>query len=142
MPDPSTSQLNRFYTREFFAEVRRILVPGGVMAFSLGQYEGFLGEAMGRMFAVAHRTLKEVYANVLIVPGQQVFFLASDGPLTSDIAARLKGAGVTTRRVVPSYIESVFQPDRLAEIHRALSADAPVNSDFSPVLYYDHFATG
>ena len=90
VPDPSTSQLNRFYTREFFAEVRRILVPGGVLAFSLGEYEGFLGEAMGRMFAVAHRTLKKVYANVLIVPGQQVFFLASDGPLTSDIAARLR----------------------------------------------------
>ena len=29
VPDPSTSQLNRFYTREFFAEVHRILVPGG-----------------------------------------------------------------------------------------------------------------
>ncbi len=138
VPDPSTSQLNRFYTREFFAEVRRILVPGGVLAFSLGEYEGFLGEAMGRMFAVAHRTLKKVYANVLIVPGQQVFFLASDGPLTSDIAARLKGAGVATRWVVPSYIESIFQPDRLAEIRRALAADTPVNEDFSPVLYYDH----
>ena len=45
------------------------------------------------MFAVAHRTLKKVYANVLIVPGQQVFFLASDGALTDDIAARAQGRG-------------------------------------------------
>ena len=36
VPDPSTSQINRFYTREFFAEVRRMLVPGGVVSFSLG----------------------------------------------------------------------------------------------------------
>ena len=67
-PIPSTSQLNRFYTREFFAEVRRILVPGGRAALSLGQYEGYLGQAMAGVLAVAHRTLNEVYANVLIVP--------------------------------------------------------------------------
>ncbi len=138
VPDPSTSQLNRFYTREFFAEVRHILVPGGVLALSLGQYEGYLGDAMARVLAIAYRTLKEVYANVLIVPGEKVFFLASDAALTADIAGRIRRAGVATRWVVPSYLEAILKPDRLAEIDRALAADAPVNEDFSPLLYYFH----
>ena len=57
VPDPSTSQLNRFYTREFFAEVRRILTPGGVLSFSLGTYENYLGKELGRMIGVAYQTL-------------------------------------------------------------------------------------
>jgi spermidine synthase len=138
VPDPSTSQLNRFYTREFFAEVRRILVPGGVLALSLGHYEGYLGQAMARVLAIAHRTLKEVYANVLIVPGEKVYFLASDAALTADIAGRMARAGVATRWVVPSNLAAMQKPDRLAEIDRALAADAPVNEDFSPLLYYFH----
>ena len=58
VPDPSTSQLNRFYTREFFAEVRRILAPGGVLSFSLGTYENYLGKELARLIGVAHRTLR------------------------------------------------------------------------------------
>ena len=65
VPDPSTSQVNRFYTREFFAEVRRILTPDGVLSLSIGHYdEGYLDAEMSRVFATAHRTLKEVFAHV------------------------------------------------------------------------------
>ncbi|MEJ2745737.1 MAG: hypothetical protein P8123_08660, partial [bacterium] len=32
MPDPATAMLDRFYTREFFSEVRRIMAPGGVFS--------------------------------------------------------------------------------------------------------------
>ena len=36
----------------------------------------------------------------------------------------------------------MLKPDRLAEIDRALDADAPVNEDFSPLLYYYHLRIG
>ncbi len=53
VPEPSTSQMNRFYTREFFAEVRRVLVPGGVLALSIGHYdEGYLDPEMSRVLAI------------------------------------------------------------------------------------------
>ena len=32
LPDPSTSQLNRFYTAEFFEQVQRVLTEGGCSA--------------------------------------------------------------------------------------------------------------
>ena len=83
VPDPSTSQLNRFYTREFFAEVHRVLTPGGVLSFSLGAYEDYLSPELARLIGVAHRTLRQVFAHVLMLPGRRIFFLASDGELTS-----------------------------------------------------------
>jgi spermidine synthase len=124
VPDPSTSQINRFYTREFFAEVRRILTPGGVLSFSLGTYENHLSKELARLIGVAHQTLRAVYANVLMLPGGRVFFLASDGELTADVAPRIEKAGVTTRLVSPGYLKGMLTADRMADLGRALSADA------------------
>ena len=61
VPAPSTSQINRFYTREFFAEVHRILTPGGVLAFSLESYENYLSKELARLIGVAERTLRQVF---------------------------------------------------------------------------------
>jgi spermidine synthase len=138
VPDPSTSQINRFYTREFFAEVRRILTPDGVLSFSLGTYENYLSKELARLIGVAYRTLRDVYANVLILPGGRVFFLASDGELTADVAPRIEGAGVKARLVNRNYLKGMLTADRMADLRRSLAADAPLNEDFSPVLYYYH----
>ena len=74
VPAPSTSQINRFYTREFFAEAHRILTPGGVLAFPLESYENYLSKELARIIGVEQRTLAEVYRHVLILPGGRVFF--------------------------------------------------------------------
>ncbi len=138
VPDPSTSQINRFYTREFFGEVKRVLTPGGVLAFSLGHYENYLGDRLAAMVAVADRTARSVFGNVLILPCGRIFFLASDGKLTADVAERIEQEGIETRLVGRHYLDAMLTPDRLADIHRALSDDAPINKDFSPILYYYH----
>jgi spermidine synthase len=138
VPDPSTSQINRFYTREFFDEVKGVLNPDGVLAFSLGRYENYLRPELAKVVGVADRTLKQVFQNVQIIPGGRIFFLASDGKLSTDIAARLKRAGIVNRWVNGDYLRGVLTPDRMADIRRAISADLPVNEDFNPVLYYYH----
>jgi spermidine synthase len=137
-PDPSTSQVNRLYTREFFAEVRRALVPDGVMSFSLGAYEGYLNKELSQMLAVADRTLRRVFKNVLILPGMRNFFLASDGQLSAQVAERIERAGIATRLVKQDYLKAMFNPQRMADIKRAISAPAPLNEDFNPILYFYH----
>ena len=88
VPDPSTSQLNRFYTREFFAEVRRILVPGGVVSFGLGHgTKAIWAMRWPGCWPSPTARWPRVSITCWWCPGGEVFFLASDGPLTSDIAA-------------------------------------------------------
>ena len=65
---------------------------------------------MGRLLAVAHRTLKAVFAHALIVPGGKVYFLGSDGELTANIASRMEKAGVAARTVRGSYLASILGP--------------------------------
>ena len=138
MPDPATSQLNRFYTREFFGEARAALKPGGVLCFALGTFDDYLPAEAARVLSAARRTLAEVFQNVLLLPGYRVFFLASDGPLTAEIGPRLQQAGVETRFVRPEYVRSMFAPHRRRSLEMSLAADAPLNTDFNPILYFAH----
>ena len=136
MPDPSTLQLNRFFTSGFFGEVRRVLAPGGVLGFGLGHYENYIGAELTRLLASARRTLIAAFPHVLMVPGGRVFFLASDGPLTLDIAQRLEQRGLKTRLVNRHYLDAMLTPDRLADLDRAVAEPAAINTDFNPALYY------
>jgi spermidine synthase len=138
-PDPSTSQINRFYTEEFFAEVRRILSPEGVISLSLGHdYDGYIDRETARALATLHRTLEQVFGRVMVIPGDRFFLLASDGELTTEIAERLDAAGIRTRRVNRPYVAAMTEPSRMADVRRAIAAAGPVNRDFSPILYFYH----
>jgi spermidine synthase len=139
VPDPSTFQINRFYTLEFFGEVRRVLLPGGVLCFSLGHYAESLSKELARLIAAGHGTLSKVFGHVLVIPDERsgrIFFLGSDGPLTTEVATRIEHNGISTRLMTRDYLKAVFAPDRLDDMRRACSQDAPVNRDFSPILYY------
>ncbi len=138
VPDPSTSQLNRFYTAEFFAEVKRILRPGGVVCISAGQYRNYLSKELSRLIGTAHRTLSQAFDNCLIIPAGRTFLLASDGQLDMDIAGRIEAAGVSNQYVNADYLTGVLTAERIVDVRRAIDPDAPINRDLHPVGYYQH----
>jgi spermidine synthase len=138
LPDPSTAQLNRFFTTEFFGDAKRILAPGGVVAFAVGRYENYVSRELGGVLSCARGTAGGSFRNVVLIPGGRVYFLASDGPLHTDIAARLEQLGLKTKLVNRNYLAAMLAPDRLADVHRGATQPAPVNRDFTPALYLLH----
>jgi spermidine synthase len=138
LPPPSTSQLNRFFTREFYLEVQHVLTPDGVLSFALGHYENYISHELQLVLACTQRTLRSCFSQVLLLPGSTVFFLASNGPLYQNVAARLEAKGVDTRLVNRHYLDSMFTPDRFVDLRQAALGPAALNRDFSPVLYHYH----
>jgi spermidine synthase len=138
VPAPSTAQLNRFFTAEFFAQVKRVLAPDGVMSFGLGHYENYVSPELARLLASAAQSLHQSFPNVLVLPGGQVFFLASNGPLFPDIAARIAQQGIQTKLMNRHYLDAMLTTDRMADMQRAIAQPAALNRDLSPVLYYYH----
>jgi spermidine synthase len=141
LPEPATGALNRFYTREFFAEVRAILNPGGVFALGLPSAENYWSAELARLNGSVYHTLRAVFPQVVALPGEHIFFLASAKPLQAEpavLASRLAERGVETHWVTPAYIEYVFTTDRFAETQAELAAMAGVrlNRDLAPVCYY------
>ena len=138
VPAPSTAQLNRFFTVEFLAEVKRTLSPDGVVSFALGHYENYVSPELARMLASASRSLKQSFPNVLEIPGGQVFFLASEGPLFNNIASRIEQRGIKTKLMNRHYLDAMLTADRMSDVQRAITQPAALNTDFSPVLYFYH----
>lgn len=140
--NPYTAQLNRFYTKEFFAEVKNCLAPDGVFSFSLGAAENFLNREQKQLLSSIHRTLRGVFAEVKVIPGDAAYFLAaaSGGILTCDareLERRLNERHIQTKFVREYYLSSKLSPDRIAYLAENIQdKKAGVNSDFRPVSYY------
>ncbi|NQU09201.1 fused MFS/spermidine synthase [bacterium] len=134
LPDPVTLQLNRLYTVEFFRELRRVLAPDGVFAFGLGRYENYLSPELERLLACGGATARAVFPHVLVLPGTRVWFLASAGNLTTDIAGRLEARHIPTRFVHRNALRAILTPDRLGAVQAAAAGPADLNTDVHPRL--------
>ncbi len=141
LPEPSTGALNRFYTEEFFREVRAVLNPGGILALGLPAAENYWSPELARRNGSVYHTLRAVFPDVLALPGDTTYFLASAGPLEADPdlwGRRLAERGIATRWVTAAYIRYLFTTDRFAQVRETLEGTAGVrlNRDLTPVCYY------
>jgi spermidine synthase len=143
LPDPATTQVNRYYTREFFAEVRKKLEPGGVLSFVLTGAENYISPAFSQHLASIVRTLRDAFPGELrVIPGASVVVLASDGPLSDDpgfLSEKLSRLGLETTFVSPAMLPSRLEPGRVDRLSMALKAagtEARINRDLVPVSCY------
>ncbi|MFC1680037.1 spermidine synthase, partial [Elusimicrobiota bacterium] len=140
--DPSTAQINRLYTKEFFLQVRGLLAPGGVFVANLTSAENYLGAVVGSYNASVYATMAEVFEDVRVTPGDINYLLASNakGVLTLDyreLARRYRGVEVRGRSFDPDAFSSLVPRDRVKFIEQTLrKANGELNTDLRPVTYY------
>lgn len=142
LPDPATAQLNRFYTKEFFKEVKGILKPDGVFSLGITSDENYISEELKNFNGCVYKTLKEVFASVIIVPGSHLLLFASpkQGILTYDtevLAQRFISREIQTTYLDKYYFPYRLFPDRITFVKKALdSYEGPANTDFYPRAYF------
>jgi spermidine synthase len=133
LPDPDTFQLNRFFTDEFFTLAKRVLRKGGVLCLHLDYSPNYLSDIRRKKLSTLYNTARRRFQHILVLPGEQAYFLMSDGELNSDIPSLLKAKGIPT-----SYIEGFFYGnvtgDRMKQLHDGLDGNEPLNTDFEPRL--------
>ena len=143
VPEPLTSQLNRFYTAELFHSARDHLNPTGLLALQLRSSEDYISPNRAEFLRCIKRTLREIFPYVATIPGDPIHFFAALQPdfLTEDpqiLISRLRSRDLQTQYVREYFIPFRMMPDRMAQIHRLLQPlpSTPVNRDFEPVAYY------
>lgn len=142
VPDPTTAQLNRFYTREFFTELRAILNPGGIAGTSVSSAENYVSNELADVLACVRATLLEAFDDVLLLPGDPCHLVASPDPgrLTRD--PKILVRRVADRALDVVYIRDYYLFDRLSAdrgraLDDAVARGAPrINADLSPACYY------
>lgn len=140
LPGPSTLQTNRFYTVEFFTLLEKKLSQGAVLSFGISAPINYLNQEAVDVNSTLFATLKKVFQNVGIIPGEKLYFLASDAPLTYHIAKAVQEKGIENRYVNSYYIDDALLESRGETILSALNPDAEINQNLSPVLYQQQLA--
>jgi spermidine synthase len=135
-PDPSTAQINRYDTEEFFHDLKSTLTTDAVISISLLSSADYFGNDARLISSIMNNTLRTAFKNVLIVPGTRNYFIASDGALDLNIAHLITQRGVPTTYVNEFYIDDQLLQQRSSDIVKTLEKDAGLNEDFAPVAYY------
>ncbi len=136
LPDPENAQLNRFYTQEFFDEVKSILTRDGVLSFTLIGSENYLEEKGLALNRSVYAALRTVFKHILVFPGTTHYYLASDVPLKRNIAGLLAEREIITRRLVDYELPTMADPFRVDILRRLLSEkEALSNRDLSPLAF-------
>jgi len=145
LPPPSTLQVNRFYTREFFQAVRSVLRHQGLFAFGVPSSEAYMGSEMIRLNRSIHTTLKEVFPAVSVIPNDFTILLASDDPLlpavdAAEISDRLAERKLETRLFTSHYIEHKLRPERVSRLAAYLDESGEINHDRRPIATFHSLA--
>jgi spermidine synthase len=144
LPEATSSVLNRYYTLEFFQQVKDSLRPDGILAIRVAGGENIMGTELVNLGASTKLTLEKVFSRLVITPGEYTWFIASDsGKLTGDPAVlrdRFAAIKDAAEIFAPPALLSVYLPDRAAKaLEDYARADLPesmlVNRDSRPLTH-------
>jgi predicted membrane-bound spermidine synthase len=142
-PDPDTAAANRFYTIEFFDDIRKILAADGYMAASVTSGVRLESET-AQLGATVYQTLRAVFPVVLVTAGGTNRLLAGfdASGLTHDrrtLWMRSQKAGLDTRFFLPEYFLAAdeLDPEKVETVEARFSgADVQLNRNLRPVTYF------
>ncbi|HYX08944.1 MAG TPA: hypothetical protein VE912_19585 [Bacteroidales bacterium] len=137
LPSPSTAQINRFYTLEFFRELKKLMNKEGVVSIGLPASANYITRESGELNSILYNTMKRIFKHVLIVPGEKNYFLASDKELTIDIPMAIRQRNISTMYVNQFYLSTPILQGRNQQIMEKIDESSPLNRDFTPVSYYE-----
>lgn len=133
LPDPDTFQINRFFTSEFFSLAKKALKEEGVFSISIKYSPNYLSQIRKKKLSTVYNTARLHFKHVMVLPGQEAYFLCRDKNLCPDIPARLKSKSIRT-----SYVEYFFYgnvtKERIRRLKETLDRSEYINTDFEPRL--------
>lgn len=139
MPEPTSGQGNRFFSREFFALCAEKLRPQGIMAFRLKSAENFWTPPLLLRTGSIYNALRTVFPEVVFLAGATNIVTASFSPLPLDPAvhdARLRKRAINSRLVTRPYLNYLYTNDRFFDLRdRLQKSAAPANTDVHPICY-------
>jgi len=135
LPDPYSTQINRFYTSEFFEQLRKNLDQYGVVSISLLSKVNYISEEARNIHSSIYSTLKLIFQNVIIIPGDKNYFIASNVNLSQAISELINVRQIKTEYVNNNYLDDETIKAESDKLKVDISTEIDINEDFNPVVY-------
>jgi len=116
LPDVNSLALNRYCTEEFFTLLKRVLAQNGVISVRVSGGANYLGGELAYLGGSMLHTMESIFKHVVIKPGDDTWFFASDGEGLSQAPAILRDRFASVPEAAKLYppegILGLYPPDR------------------------------
>lgn len=143
LPQPSTLEINRFFTEEFYRMCHSHLRKNGILVFTLPGSAAYLNESLARLNDCLSKTVSHIFKFQHVFPFQTSLYLVSDEAYINElpgkeISKRLLQRNIQTRVINPAYISYKFDILRESAFHSEIRQyqSSTLNSDMQPYAVY------
>jgi len=138
LPQPSTAGINRFYTSDFFREVKAVLKEGGIVALTIPSSTGYIGKSMQIASGAIYNSLRSVFQHVSVTAQEYGGLFASGLSIDTDpetLEKRFEERGIAVKHFSPYIFREVFSPFGVDYVKNRLSQIDLINTDLRPSAY-------
>lgn len=143
LPPPSTLQLNRFYTVEFFKMAKKKLNQNGIFVLRVPASQVYMAQEMKVLNRCIYESVEEVFSFLRVIPGETGNILLAFSELEGVdlnpllLSERLEERGLKSSLVNKYYLKYILarEEETLATIREG-TAGVRINQDFHPIGTY------
>lgn len=133
IPEPSSIQINRFYTQEFLQILKKRISEDAIVIYGLPSVGNYISPLKADIEASVYQTLKRNFKNVEIITGEKDYLLASNNQINLRISEVAMQRGVRTSYVNSYYIDDFSIQQRGDLIKKSIERKRLINTDSKPV---------
>lgn len=135
LPLPSSINLNRYFTREFYNLLGEILETDGVIAVPLTSGSNYLNDDERYLLSSIVNTAEKVFEHNKLLAGNTTFLLMSHQNVNLNIGKLIDQRGIETVYVNKFYIEDELLVSKSNDLYNQLLHDVQENTDYQPVTF-------
>lgn len=137
-PEPVTALSSRFYSIEFFMEIKRLLKDDGILFMRLSSAHGYISRPLQRLNGTIYNSLKKVFPYCYVSSEEYGIMFASGSPVDlnpSSLVKRFTERKISFHYFEPGLFYDIFSPLKTEAVMKRFSEVREINSDTAPVAY-------
>jgi len=143
LPEPSSLEINRVYTREFFKLCRSRMQPDGILVYSLPGSISTMGRALCQLNHAVNAAACEVFTNAKIFPDSYNLYICSNHVLPDKkdidkLESRWINRNIESLLISPPYL--IIKSDSLRSVgfteQISICRISAVNQDLKPIAVF------
>jgi len=136
--EPLTALTSRFYTMEFFKNLKLILDEGGLLILRVPQSSGYISRPLQRLNGSIYNTLKDVFPFTMASSEEYGILIAGNSQFEiepSMLRERFKSRMINVLYFEPSLFFDIFSSFKIERVINRLTEVKDINSDKKPAVY-------
>jgi len=140
--DPYNAQLNRYYTLDFFKEVRNVLKKDGLFTITMKSSETYISNELNMLNSSIYHSVKKIFENTILIPGNNAIIVSSNNERfvfdKNNLKNNFKLLNMKNKYVNNFYIDYRIDSVKIKWVNNRLNnIDILIlNRDLNPVSYY------